>query len=209
MNSIIRNGSLLFSVILMLAGAAYGQDRMPPISAQNLTPEQAAAVAELEAMRGYGPRGPWVPMLRSPELLNRARAMGDYLRYNSALQPRLSEFLILLTAREWTQQYEWYGHHQIALDAGLDRDIVDALAEGRPLQDLAEDEAILYAFFTELNDNKVVSDATYARAVEMFGEKGVIDTVGIIGYYTLLAMTMNTTRTPAPGPSVPALQPLQ
>jgi len=83
---------------------------------------------------------------------------------------------------------------------------VQALAEGRPPEGLAEDEGVLYAFFRELNDDKTVSDATYERALEMFGEKGVIDTVGIIGYYTLLAMTMNTARTPAPGPSEPPLQ---
>jgi 4-carboxymuconolactone decarboxylase len=132
--------------------------------------------------------------------------MGDYLRFRSSLPPRLSEFLILLTAREWTQPYEWYSHHQIALDAGLDRDIVQALAEGRPPEGLMEDEAVLYAFFRELNDDKVVSDATYSQALAMFGEKGVIDTVGIIGYYTLLAMAMNTAQTPAPGPSDPELQ---
>ena len=193
-------------ILLFFSVALHAQDRMPPISAENLDAEQAAAVAELEAARGYGPQGPWVPLLRSPEVLSRTRAMGDYLRFRSSLPPRLSEFLILLTAREWTQPYEWYAHHQIALDAGLDRDIVQALAEGRPPEGLIEDEAVLYAFFRELNDDKVVSDATYSQALAMFGEKGVIDTVGIIGYYTLLAMAMNTAQTPAPGPSDPELQ---
>lgn len=201
-----RHALVSISALLLLAGPGHAQDRMPPIPSEDLNSEQAAAVAELEAVRGYGPSGPWIPLLRSPEVLSRARAMGDYLRFNSALPPRLSEFVILMTAREWTQQYEWYAHHQIALDAGVDPDIVDALAEGRPLEGLAEDEAVLYAFFTELNRDKNVSDATYARALEMFGEKGVIDTVGIIGYYTLLAMTMNTARTPAPGSSEPPLQ---
>ena len=193
-------------ILLFCSVTLHAQDRMPPISAENLDAEQAAAVAELEAARGYGPQGPWGPLRRSPEVLSRTRAMGDYLRFRSSLPPRLSEFLILLTAREWTQPYEWYSHHQIALDAGLDRDIVQALAEGRPPEGLMEDEAVLYAFFRELNDDKVVSDATYSQALAMFGEKGVIDTVGIIGYYTLLAMAMNTAQTPAPGPSDPELQ---
>lgn len=197
---------VVFSMLCLSVGQT--QDRMPPIPDENLTAEQAAGVAELIEVRGYGPEGPWVPLLRSPEVLSRTRAMGDYLRFRSSLPPRLSEFLILLTAREWTQQYEWYAHHRIALDVGLDRDIVEALAEGRPPEGLMEDEAVLYAFFRELNDDKAVSDATYARALELFGEKGVIDTVGIIGYYTLLAMTMNTARTPTPGPSEPELQPL-
>ena len=198
--------SLIIPLVLLLTAPGRAQDRMPPIPEQSLTAEQAAAVAELVEVRGYGPQGPWVPLLRSPEVLSRTRAMGDYLRFNSSLAPRLSEFLILLTAREWTQEYEWYSHHRIALEAGLDPAVVAALAEGRPLENLAEDEAVLHALFRELNDTKAVSDATYARALELFGEKGVIDTVGIIGYYTLLAMAMNTARTPVPGPSEPPLQ---
>jgi 4-carboxymuconolactone decarboxylase len=194
--------------MFLMADLVVAQDRLPPIPLESLTVEQATAVAELVEMRGYGPRGPWVPLLRSPEVLTRARAMGDYLRFNSSLPPRLSEFVILMTAREWTQPYEWYAHHQIALDVGVSLEIVSALAEGRPLEGLAEDEAVLYAFFTELNRDKAVSDATYAQALEMFGEKGVIDTVGIIGYYTMLAMTMNTARTPAPGSAEPPLQQL-
>ena len=91
---------------------------MPPIAPQEMTPAQQAAVVELQAARGIAPRGPWIPLLRSPEVLARATAMGDYLRYNSLLPPRLSEFVILMTAREWTQHYEWHAHREIALDAG-------------------------------------------------------------------------------------------
>ena len=180
---------------------------MPPIPAENLAADQAAAVAELQEVRGIAPRGPWIPLLRSPEVLRRARAMGDYLRYNTSLPPRLSEFLILLTAREWSQQYEWYAHYRIALEAGVEPATVNAVAEGRVPENLSEEESALYDLFTELYRDKQVSDPTYARAVAMFGERGVIDTIGIIGYYTLLAMVMNTARTPVPGSGddVPAL----
>ena len=181
---------------------------MPPLAAEDLNEAQEASVAALVEARGYGPQGPWIPLLRSPEVLTRARAMGDYLRYNTSLPPHLSEFLILLTAREWTQQYEWYAHRDIALEAGISPEIVAAIAAGRRLEGLAEDQAVLYALFSELNYTKQVSDGTYARALELFGERGVIDTVGIIGYYTLLAMVMNTARTAVPAPAAPELAPL-
>lgn len=183
---------------------------MPPIAAEDMTAAQTAAVAELAAVRGIVPRGPWIPLLRSPEVLSRARAMGDYLRYDTSLAPHLSEFLILLTAREWDQQYEWAAHYPIALDAGIDPETVSAVAEGRVPEGMTEDEAILHALFVELNGVHQVSDETYGRAVAAFGERGVIDAVGIIGYYTLLAMVMNTARTPVPAtaadvPPLPAL----
>ena len=171
---------------------------MPAIDAEDLTAAQTAAVAELAEVRGIVPRGPWIPLLRSPEVLSRARAMGDYLRYDTSLPPRLSEFLILLTAREWDQQYEWAAHYPIALDAGIDPETVNAIAEGRVPEGMTDDEDILYALFTELNRTNNVTDETYGRMVAAFGERGVVDAVGIIGYYTLLAMVMNTARTPVP-----------
>ena len=199
---------LLCCALFCVCSFAQAQDRMPPLAADSLNAEQAASVAALVEARGYGPQGPWIPLLRSPEVLTRARAMGDYLRYRTSLPPRLSEFLILLTAREWTQQYEWYAHRDIALEAGISPEIVAAIAEGRRPDGMAEDHAVLYAVFSELNHTKQVSGGTYARAVELFGERGVIDTVGIIGYYTLLAMAMNTARTAVPDDTVPPLAPL-
>jgi len=198
----------LFCALFCACVSAQAQDRMPPLEEGDMNEAQAASVSALVEARGYGPRGPWVPLLRSPEVMTRARAMGDYLRYNTSLEPRLSEFLILLTAREWTQQYEWYAHRDIALAAGISPEIVAAIAEGRRPDGMEEDHAVLYAIFSELNHTKQVSDGTYARAIELFGERGVIDTVGVIGYYTLLAMAMNTARTPTPDDAVPPLVPL-
>jgi 4-carboxymuconolactone decarboxylase len=124
--------------------------------------------------------------------------MGEYLRYRSAIGLRLSEFAILITAREWTQDYEWYVHQPQALKAGLEPAIVEAVFEGRRPAGMAPDEEALYDFVTELNHTKRVSDATYERAIRQFGEHGVIDIIGIQGYYSLLAMTLNVSRLELP-----------
>lgn len=185
---------------------ADAQTRMPPIPADTLTDAQKKAAAEFEAARG-ALRGPWAVLLRSPELINRARALSDYVRFKSSLPPRLSEFVILITAREWTQQYEWNAHHALALKGGLDPEIAKAVAEGRRPERMAEDEAALYDFCIELHRQKSVSDATYARALATFGEQGIVDAIGISGWYTLVAMTLNTARTPLPSGVAPPLAP--
>jgi 4-carboxymuconolactone decarboxylase len=176
-------------------------------SREQQTEAQKKAIAEFTAARKTGISGPFVPLLRSPEVMNRARAMGDYLRFNSVLPPRLSEFAILITARYWTQNYEWDAHNQLALQGGLSPDIIKAIADGRRPDKMAADEEALYTFCDELHRNQSISDATYARAVSTFGEQGVIDIVGISGYYTLLAMVLNTARTPVPPGHTPALAP--
>ena len=133
--------------------------------------------------------------------------MGDYLRYKSSLPPRLSEFVILLTARRWTQQYEWNAHQALAIQGGLDAGIVKAVAEGRRPDRLGDDEEAVYALCDEVQRNQSVSDATYARAIARLGEQGVIDALGITGYYTMLSIVMNTVRTPLPAGVVPPLAP--
>ena len=184
-------------IMSMTGRPAEAQDRMPPIPADKLTDAQKKAIEEFRAARSAEISGPFIPMLRSPEVMTRARAMGDYLRYRSVLPPRLSEFVILMTSRQWTQNYEWNAHEAIARQQGLSPDIVKAISEGRRPERMADDEEILYTFFDELARNRSVSDATYERAVGKFGEQGVIDTLGIVGYYTMLAMVLNTARTPA------------
>jgi 4-carboxymuconolactone decarboxylase len=199
---------LVLAAVFGAAGSAGAQDRMPPIPADKLTDAQKKAIEEFKAARSVDISGPFVAMLRSPEVMNRARAMGDYLRFRSSLPPRLSEFVILLTARRWTQQYEWNAHAPLAVKGGLNADIVKAIAEGRRPEKLAEDEEIVYLLFDEIQRTQSVSDGTYARAVGKIGEQGVIDVMGITGYYTMLAMVMNTARTPLPAGAKPALGPL-
>ena len=150
------------------------QDRMPPIPADKLTEAQKKAAELFAEGRGYAVRGPFVPLIRSPEVLLRAKAVGDYLRFKSVLEPRLNEMVILITAREWTQQYEWNAHYPAAMKAGLRREIAD----GHRPAGMAEDEEIAYDVATEILRLKRVSDAAYRRAVGKFGEQGMIDLLG-------------------------------
>jgi 4-carboxymuconolactone decarboxylase len=183
-----------------------GPDRLPPLPEGSLTPAQQRAAAELAT----GPRGavfgPFVPLLRSPDFLSPLQKAGEYLRYKSAFPPRLSEFAILIVARHWGQQFEWHVHRPIAEGAGLPAAHIRAVAEGRRPDDLAADEAIVHDFLQELQSNHAVSDTTYGRAVEHFGERGVVDLCGLCGYYSLLAMVMNVARTPLPDGVSPPLQ---
>ena len=119
------------------------QDRLPPIAPAEMSPAQKQAADEFRTARGVDLSGPFHPLLRSPELLTRTRAMGDYLRFKSLLPPRLSEFVILLTAREWTQQYEWNVHHPIAIKAGLRPEVAQAIADGTRPAGMSDDESIL------------------------------------------------------------------
>lgn len=170
--------------------------RMPPIAEADMTAEQRMAAEEFRAGRGYAVHGPFSVMLRSPEVMLRAMAMGDYLRFRNVLPKRVGEMVILIAAREWTQQFEWTYHYKHALEAGLPKATANAIADGRRPDAMAEDEAGAYDFSIELHRGKSVSDATYARAFALFGERGIIDLIGISGYYSFLAMMMNVARTP-------------
>jgi 4-carboxymuconolactone decarboxylase len=172
-------------------GAA--QTRLPPIPQDRLTQEQRAAIAEFSAVRG-NLSGPWEVIARAPGMLNPARSLSDYVRFNSSLEPRLSEFAILITAREWSSQYEWNAHHGLAMRGGLDPAIAQAVADGRRPEGMAADEAALYDFCIELHRYRGVSDATYARALEQLGEQGIVDVIGLSGWYTLVSMTLNVAR---------------
>jgi len=181
-------------------------DRMPPIPREQWTDAQAKAAEEFARMRGQDVFGPFALMLRSPEVMLRAAAMGDYMRYRTSLPPSLNEFIILLTARHWSQQFEWYVHQPAALKAGLSERIVNAIAEGRRPATMSADETIVYDFTTELFRHQQISDQTYAKARERFGEPGIIDMVGVAGYYAFLSMMMNVARTSVPDSStVPRL----
>jgi 4-carboxymuconolactone decarboxylase len=191
-----------------MASGQTSTERMPEIPAESLSAAQAEAAAAFAAERGVPVFGPFVPLLRSPELMLCASRMGLYLRYGSALPLRISEFAILIVAREWSQPVEWAIHHPIALKAGVAPETAQALAEGRRPDTMSDDEALAYAFSTELMRNRAVSEPTYAAAVARFGEQGVIDLTGINGYYALLAMTMNVARTALPEGGPAPLPPL-
>jgi 4-carboxymuconolactone decarboxylase len=194
-------------IIFSAVGAqAAAQSRMGPIPADQLTEQQAKALADFVAARGE-PTGPWIVMLRSPEVMTRARGLSDYLRYQSILPGWLREFVILMTARQWSQNYEWNTHYRLAIDEGLSAEMAQAIAEGRRPAAMVEEESILYDFCMELLHNQSVSDATYARAIDRFGEQGVVETVSLMGYYGMISMLLNTARAPLPAGVPPALPP--
>jgi 4-carboxymuconolactone decarboxylase len=197
---LIYGGALKFKYCLILVSALFvgseifAQTRLPEIPVDQHTLEQQKAAQEFEAARKKAPWGPFAMLMYSPQLMNNARAMGDYLRYNSAFDGHLSEFAILITARECSQDYEWYVHYPIAIKAGLNPEIAQALKEGRRPYGMSSDETIVYDFTIELQRNKQVSDVTFSKVENRFGKKGAVDLAGIAGYYTFLAMEMNMAR---------------
>lgn len=201
----IRHALIAAGLAALTCSAMAAEDRMPPIPADKLSDAQKKSIELLSegTPAGGAPRnvsaGPWVPLMRSPELLNRLQRMGAYLRYESALEPRLSEFVILLTARQWSNQYEWLAHQKLAVKAGVTPAVTQAIAEGRRPVGMTADEEAVYEFIGELERNKSVSDATYARIKDKFGERGVIDLVALNGYYSMLAAVLNVAQSPLPG----------
>lgn len=175
--------------------AAERLSRIPP---EQMTEAQKKAAAQIAAGPRGELRGPFIALLRSPELMTRVQQVGEYLRFQCALDRRVMEFATLIAARFWSQSYEWQSHYQHAMKAGLNPGIADALAEGRRPPGMAEDEEIAYDLLTESLHNKGVSDATYARAVAKFGEAGAVDLVTLAGYYLMLAMVLNMARTALP-----------
>lgn len=181
-----------------------GPERMPALAPEQMDAAQKAAADELIA----GPRGavfgPFIALMRSPELLNRMQKVGEYLRYQSALETRINEFVMLIVSRQWTQQFEWCMHYPLAQKAGMRTEVLDALADGRRPPGMAPDEEAAYDLCDELDRTRGVSDGTYRRAVEMFGERGVLDMLGLVGYFTTVSMVMNVARTPPLAGSVAA-----
>lgn len=181
--------------------------RLPPVAQSDYTPDQKKAYDEFYATRGKhlgdAPQpgsfaGPWGIFIRSPELLTLTQRMGEYLRYRCAISGRLSELAILLVARHWSADFEWYAHAKIAIKEGLSQDIIDAIAEARRPDGLKDDEQIVYDYVSELLTTRRVSDTTFGKAKALLGEKALVDICGVTGYYSLLAMTMNVARVETP-----------
>jgi 4-carboxymuconolactone decarboxylase len=204
----MKTSLILLVLILVSAGQALGQDRMPPIPAEKMTDAQKKAVADYKALRNTELTGPpWTVLLRVPDLVVPSLQLRLHNQQNSALSPKLTEMAILIAARHLTNSYEFNAHHPLAVKAGLSADVISAIADGRRPDRMAEDEAILHDFCVELLQNKGVSDATYARALAKFGEAGVVEAAGLEGYYTFLAMVMNVARSPTPANATQKLAP--
>lgn len=191
-------------------GEGLGRETRLVARFKEIPPERMdAAQREVCAQLVAGKRGrvppPFQALLPSPTLCGRAQSLGEFLRYETSLPPRLSELAILVTARFWTAQYEWYAHAAMAESGGLDPKIIAAIAERRdPLPLMKADERAVYAFARALHQNHKVDDAVYTKAVKQLGERGTVELVGLLGYYTLISMTLNVFEVPVPG----GIQPL-
>jgi 4-carboxymuconolactone decarboxylase len=184
-------------------------DRMPPLAPEALSEEQRNAAAELAAGPRGGVRGPFIPLLRSPELMQRLQKVGEYLRYQSALERRLGELAMLIVSRHLTQQFEWQVHYPLAVDAGLAKETAEALAQGARPRKMREDEETVYDFCAELLHTHGVAEDTYQAAAKRLGERGLIDLVGLVGYFLTVSLVLNVAHTPASaGTAVAPLEPL-
>lgn len=175
-----------------------GPARMPPIAAEAITDAQKAAVAAIVAGPRGALRGVFVALLRSPELMDRVQRVGEFLRWGTVLARRERELVILYMARQWTQQNEWASHVPLAIEAGLAKQTVDALAKGRRPPAMPADEAAAWELCDELLREHRVSDGTYENALYHFGERGLVELLCVAGYLGMVSMVMNTVRTPLP-----------
>ncbi|HET9834544.1 MAG TPA: hypothetical protein VFP91_22630 [Vicinamibacterales bacterium] len=183
-------------------------DRFKPLTWDEMTPAQRTMVEHLVAGPRAGAGGPFNVLLRSPEMGDIAQQFGASMRFNQSMPRKLNEMAIIITARYWTAQYEWYAHKRAALQAGLDPAIVDAIQHGRKPAAMQKDEAAVYTFCTELLNTKHVSDATFATAKNAVGEKGVVDLMGVMSWYQMVSMMLNVDRYPLPDGAKPELEPI-
>jgi 4-carboxymuconolactone decarboxylase len=194
-------------LVLSLAPGALAQERMSMIPADRMTDAQKRAVADYKALRGADLTGPpWSVLLRVPDQVVPALQIRLHYLNRSVLSPKLTEFAILTAARRWTNNWEWNAHSTAAATAGLRKDIMAAVADGRRPERMSEDEAIVYDVSLELQNNQSVSDATYSKAVATFGEPGVVELASIQGYYAYLAMVMNVARITTQPDAAPQLE---
>ena len=208
--------ALVLAAAASTATAAPAAERFPILQPEQMNAEQKKLLdALLAGPRGGGDAspeavqkmlrgGPFNAWMRSPDLGNRLQNVGAYIRYKTSLPLRLNEFAILITAREWTSQYEWYAHYPLALKAGLDAKHADELALGKRPSAMKDDEAAVYDFCIELHRTRKVDDAAFNRALALFGEQGVVDLIGVSGYYTAVSMTLNVAHVmPPEGTALP------
>jgi 4-carboxymuconolactone decarboxylase len=184
-------------------------DRFKPLKYDEMTPEQKTMMDHLVSGPRRGAGGPFNVLLRSPKMGDVVQEFGAQMRFYSSLPPKLNEMAIIITARHWTAQYEWNAHRAAAAQAGLKEPIIQSIAAGKKPESLDADETIIYNFATELLNTKQVGDANFKAVKDRFGERGVVDLVGVMGYYQLVSMLLNVDRYPLPAGAKPELQPLK
>ena len=190
-----------------IVGEVRYTDRMPPLPPGSMNEKQRKVADELTSGPRGGVKGPFIPALRSPDLVDRLGKLGEYLRFGSSLQAKISEFVVLIVSREWTNQFEWAVHAPLALKNGVDPQVIDALAEGRRPKNMAQDEEAAYEVCEELSRTKGLCDTTYRRALEIFGEAGMIDIAATYGYFVTVCAIMNLAHTPPPDAKIAPIVP--
>jgi 4-carboxymuconolactone decarboxylase len=183
--------------------------RFPTLTPETMTPEQKKVADAIQAgPRGGGLRGPFNALLRSPDLCDLVQRVGAYVRFSSSIPAPLNELAICMAGRKWTAQYEFYAHRKLGIEAGLNPAILDAVADCRRPESMSADETIVYEFANELLSTGAVSDTHYAPVLKRFGERGAMDLVGAIGYYSLVSMVLNVAQVQLPPGETPPLKPL-
>ena len=205
MKSILR--ASLVSVLFAGSALALTSERMAEIPLDKMTAAQrSVADAIMSGPRG-GLRGPFNAWLRSPVLADRLQKVGEYLRFNTSLDKRVNEMAIIMTAQAWGSQYEWSAHAPLALKAGLDPSIIEAIGAGKKPEKMKDDEAVVWEFTTQLRRDHSVNDEIYEKAIAKFGEQGVMDLIAVNGYYDVVSMTLNVARVAPPaGEAIPFKQ---
>ena len=182
--------------------------RFPKLSPDQYSPEQRAAAAEITAGPRGEVRGPFIALIHNAGLASRMQALGEHLRWKSKLPPRTIEMAVLITARNWNCQHEWYMHEKLARKANLEDHIIQALAEGREPKNLSAEDAAVYAFCKDAHATGRVSDAPFEAVKARFGLDGALDLLALSGYYTLMAMVLNTAGMALPDNAPPPLKQL-
>jgi 4-carboxymuconolactone decarboxylase len=181
-------------------------DRFKPLTWDQMTPEQRTMTMNVLTGPRRGLGGPFNVLLRSPEMGDYAQKLGEYARFRPAIPAKLKELAIIITARHWTAHYEWYAHRRAAAQEGLKEDIITAIANRKRPTGMQPEEEVVYNFTNELLETKQVSDATFKAVLDRYGEKGVVDIIGVVGYYQMVSMLLNVDRYPLPAGTQPELK---
>jgi 4-carboxymuconolactone decarboxylase len=182
--------------------------RFPQLTKEEMTPAQREAAAEISAGPRGEVRGPFIALIHNPELARRVQALGEQLRWHSKLPAHLLELAVLVTARRWTCQHEWVMHEKLARKAGLAPRIIEAVARAALPAGMGKDESLVHAFCLQAHTTGQVDDATFAAARERFGLEGTLELLALNGYYSMMAMVLNSAGLPLPDGAAPPLAPL-
>jgi 4-carboxymuconolactone decarboxylase len=180
--------------------------RFPKLTPEGMTPAQREVAAEITAGPRGEVRGPFIALLHNPELARHVQRLGEHLRWKGKLPSRLKELAVLVTARRWTCQHEWVMHSKLALEGGLGAGIVDDIRNGREPKGMLDEEKAVYNFCRELHATGRAGDAAFLAIEKRFGRDGALELIALNGYYSLMAMVLNTAGLPLPGNVEPPLK---